>query len=275
MEQRIEDFGGEGAPVLFAHANGYPPGSYRQLLQRLATGCRLVAVRHRPLWGAPEPPAGRLRWGAFADDLLDTLDATGLDRPWLLGHSMGATIGLLAAAGAPERFRGLLLLDPVFLPTRFVVGARLTPRRRLERMPLIRRALSRPRHFTDEAEAFAFYRGKRAFQGFDDTALSDYVAASCRPAAGGGLELAFPAPWEAAIYASAPLVWPALARLRLPVLGLRGEHSDTLSAAMFLRWRRLQPRAELHSCPGGHLFPLEHPAPVAQRVLDYLARAAV
>jgi len=273
MDARIEDFGGQGTPVLFAHANGYPPGSYRQLLDRLGAGCRVVAVRHRPLWGAPEPPAGRLRWGTFADDLLDTLDTSGLERPWLLGHSMGGTIGLLAASRAPERFRGLLLLDPVFLPTRFVLGARLLPRRRRERMPMIRRALARPRAFADRAEAFAFYRGKRAFRDLDDAALWDYVSASCRPAAGGGLELAFPAPWEAAIYGSAPLVWPALARVRLPMLGLRGEQSDTLTAAMFLRWGRLQPRAELHSCPGGHLFPLEHPAPVAQRVLAYLARA--
>ena len=273
MDERIEDFGGEGTPVLFAHANGYPPASYRQLLQRLAGSCRVIAVRHRPLWGAPEPPAGRLRWSSFADDLLAALDATGLERPWLLGHSMGGTIGLLAAGRAPERFRGLMLLDPVFLPTRFVLATRLTPRRRLQRMPMIRRTLARPQHFADENEAFAFYRGKRAFRGFDDVALGDYVAASCKPAAGGGVELAFPAAWEAAIYASAPLVWPRLARLRLPTLGLRGEHSDTLTKAMFLRWGRLQPRAELHSCPGGHLFPLEHPAQAAQRVLDFLARA--
>ncbi|MEQ8263079.1 alpha/beta hydrolase [Pseudohaliea sp.] len=273
MDERIEDFGGEGTPVLFAHANGYPPASYRQFLERLTGSCRVVAVRHRPLWGAPEPPAGRLRWSAFAEDLLDTARATGLERPWLLGHSMGGTIGLLAAGREAERFRGLLLMDPVFLPTRLVLATRLTPRRRLERMPMIRRTLGRPQHFADEEAAFDFYRGKRAFRGFDDEALADYVAASCKPAAGGGVELAFPAAWEAAIYASAPLVWPRLARLRLPTLGLRGEHSDTLTKSMFLRWRRLQPTAALHSCPGGHLFPLEHPAQAAQRVLDFLARA--
>ncbi|KGE02894.1 alpha/beta fold hydrolase [Pseudohaliea rubra] len=275
MNERIEDFGGEGIPVLFAHANGYPPASYRRFLQRLTTVCRVFAVRHRPLWGAPEPPAGRLRWSTFAGDLLEALEGTGLERPWLLGHSMGGTIGLLAARQAPERFRGLLLLDPVFLPARFVLASSLAPRRRLERMPMIRRTLARPQHFTDRDEAFAFYRGKRAFSAFDDEALADYVAASCRPAAAGGVELAFPAAWEAAIYASAPLVWPQLAGLRLPTLGLRGEHSDTLTAAMFLRWGRLQRRAELHRSPGGHLFPLEHPAPAAQRVLDYLSRVKV
>ena len=165
MDERIEDFGGEGTPVLFAHANGYPPASYRQLLGRLTGSCRVVAVRHRPLWGAPEPPAGRLRWSAFAEDLLASVEATGLERPWLLGHSMGGTIGLLATGLAPERFRGLLLMDPVFLPTRFVLGARLTPRRRLERMPMIRRALARPQHFADEAAAFAFTRATASASG--------------------------------------------------------------------------------------------------------------
>lgn len=271
MTARIEDLGGEGIPVLFAHANGYPPGSYRQLFAALRGSCRLHAVRHRPLWGERQPPPGRLDWQLFADDLLAAADTLGRERPWLLGHSMGGTIGILAALRAPERFRGLLLLDPVILPTRYVLATRVLPRRQRERMPLVRRTLQRPSTFGHRDAAFAFYRGKRAFRALDDEALWAYVEASCRPAAAGGVELAFPAAWEAAIYQSAPLVWPRLARLQLPTLGLRGERSDTLSPAMVRRWRRLQPAAALSGCPGGHLFPLEEPAATAERIHAFLA----
>lgn len=272
MQDRHETFGGRGDPLVFAHANGYPPGSYRQLLEPLTAHYCVSAVRHRPLWGDPRPPA-RLRWELFADDLRHTLKASTGEAPvWLLGHSLGAVVGLLAAAREPTLFRGLILLDPVFLPTRFVMGMTLAPRSRLRQMPMIRRALARPGEFPDAGAAFEFYRGKRAFSGLDDEALRDYVAASTGPSDNGGIKLLFPPAWEAGIYGSAPWIWPTLKRVSMPVLGLRGEESQTLSAAAFRRWGRLQRQAELHTLPGGHLFPLEHPQATAAQVLDFLAR---
>jgi pimeloyl-ACP methyl ester carboxylesterase len=38
------------------------------------------------------------------------------------------------------------------------------------------------------------------------------------------------------------------------------------------RWARLQPAAELHSCPGGHLLPMEQPKGTAGYVIDFLSR---
>ncbi|MFN2328429.1 MAG: alpha/beta fold hydrolase [Chromatocurvus sp.] len=273
MQARWETFGGSGNPLVFAHANGYPPGSYRQLLQPLSEHYSVSAVRHRPLWGDPHPPL-RLRWQLFASDLIDALKAHHDAPIWLLGHSLGAVVGLLAAAREPALFRGLVLLDPVFLPTRFVVGVALTPRSRLRQMPMIRRALARPDQFPDAQAAFDFYRGKRAFANFSDDALSDYVGASTAPANDAGIKLVFPPAWEAGIYGSAPWVWPTLKRVSLPVLGLRGSDSQTLSAAAFRRWGRVQPQAELHTVPGGHLFPLEHPRSTAEQILRYLGRHA-
>lgn len=274
MQERWETFGGSGNPLVFAHANGYPPGSYRQLLQPLSGRYSVSAVRHRPLWGEPHPPV-RLRWQLFASDLIDALKARHDAPVWLLGHSLGAVVGLLAAAREPALFRGLVLLDPVFLPTRFVVGVALTPRSRLRQMPMIRRALARPDQFPDAQAAFDFYRGKRAFAGFSDDALRDYVGASTAPAKGESVKLVFPPAWEAGIYGSAPWVWPTLKRVSLPVLGLRGSDSQTLSAAAFRRWGRVQAQAELHTVPGGHLFPLEHPRSTAEQILEYLGRHEV
>lgn len=271
MQDRFETFGGSGDPLVFAHANGYPPGSYRRLLELLSAQCHVTAVRHRPLWGEPQPPS-RLHWQLFADDLTDALRATQQAPVWLLGHSLGAVVGLLAAAREPALFRGLILLDPVFLPTRFVIAMAMTPRSRLQRMPMIRRALSRPETFTDEQAAFEFYRGRRAFSGLDDDVLRDYVAASTGAADDDGIRLLFPPAWEAGIYGSTPWVWPALKRVSMPVLGLRGKDSQILSAAVLRRWKRVQKQAELHTTPGGHLFPLEHPQDTAARTTDFLDR---
>ena len=65
-----------------------------------------------------------------------------------------------------------------------------------------------------------------------------------------------------------------LASIQHPVLGLRGETSDTLQPEAFSLWREVQPQADLRICRGGHLLPLEHPRDTAAEVLDFLAEQA-
>ncbi len=272
MQERLESFGGSGEPLVFAHANGYPPGSYRRLLAPLAKHYAVTGFRQRPLWSR-EPVPARADWHQFADDLIQTLEH-GVDKPvWMMGHSLGGVVSLLAALRRPQLFRGLILLDPVFVKTRLVLGLNLTPRARLPNIPMVRRALNRPDRFPDPQTAFEFHRGKRAFNAFDDEALWDYIRSGLKRAQiGGDWELAYSGGWEAAGYSSLPLVWPRLRRLKLPTLGIGGENSDILTPAALRRWARLQPAAELHSVPGGHLFPLEQPDQTAKLALDFLAR---
>ncbi|MBM70018.1 MAG: alpha/beta hydrolase [Haliea sp.] len=271
MQERLESFGGAGSKLVFAHANGYPPGSYRRLLAPLAEHFSVSGYRHRPLWSR-EPAPARANWRQFADDLIATLEHSDGEPVWIMGHSLGGVVAMLAACKRPELFRGLVLLDPVFMPMRLALGLNLTPRSRLARIPMVRRALRRPGRFSSVQQAYAFHRDKRAYSGISDDVLWDYIRAGVRATADGDWELAYSGAWEAAVYSSLPLVWPRLWKLRLPTLGLRGEHSDILSAAGLRRWAALQPAAELDTLPGGHLFPLEHPDATARRVLDFLAR---
>lgn len=269
MWDRLQDFGGSGERIVFAHANGYPPGSYQQFIKQLTPQFQVFGFHQRPLWSAELPPK-RLNWRRLADDLIETLAATQTGPVWMMGHSMGATLSTFAAAKQPGLFKGLILIDPVYMSTRRVVRVQLTPLRRQAKWPMIYKTLNRPNRFTDHAEAFEFYRGKRVFSGFSDQVLLDYVHAGTRATPEGDLQLAYAREWEAAAYRSTPWVWPRVARLKLPVLGLRGETSDTLDQASFRRWQRLQPQAELHTCRGGHLLPMEYPEATARYVIDYL-----
>jgi pimeloyl-ACP methyl ester carboxylesterase len=269
LQASLHDFGGEGPPLLFAHANGFPPGTYTRLFANLADAFLIQALEHRPLWGGREPPR-RLRWNLFADDMLSLMTKHYSDPVWVMGHSMGATTAVLAAAREPERFAGLILLDPVFLPDRLVIGIRLMPERKRRQMPMIRRALSRPEQFDNYDAAFDFYRGKRAFARISDEVLRDYVQASKTPGPDGSVQLRYSGAWEAAVYGSAPRVRGALRRLRLPTLGLRGRESDTLRPQVWARWRHWQPDATLEQMAGGHLFPLEHPQETAVAVKNYV-----
>lgn len=46
--------------------------------------------------------------------LPEFLDAVGVARPWLFGHSDGGSIALLAAAHRPDRFPGIVVMAPHF-----------------------------------------------------------------------------------------------------------------------------------------------------------------
>ncbi len=273
MQQRIEDFGGQGQPIVFAHANGYPVGSYRQLIAALTLHCHVTGFHHRPMW-SPEMPPARLNWWRFAEDLEETLDATQAEPVWMMGHSMGAVIAAKAASRRPELFRGLLLIDPVFLTPESLAARAHLPDEVLDEVPMIRKTLTRPNRFASREDAFEFHRGKRAFADFSDQVLWDYVLAGTRLNEEGEYQLAYAREWEAAAYRSSPEVWEMLAEIRLPVLGLRGETSDTLSPEAFELWGQTQPHADLRQCRGGHLLPLERPGDTAAEILDFLSTAA-
>ena len=271
MKDRLESYGQGDVPVVFAHANGFPPGSYRQFFEHLADRCVITAYRHRPLWDKATPPPN-LNWSLFADDLIDYLRHRGGEPVWMMGHSLGGAVSIMAASRHPEFIRGLVLIDPVMFRTRRTLAAKLLPKSQRRRNPMVRGALGRPHQFDSYRAAFDFYRGKRAFARMDDSALWDYVHASKVPGEEGALRLAYPGVWEAGVYASPPWMWPHIVRLKMPTLGLVARESDVITPGVFRRWQRLQADADLQLCPGGHLLPLERPQETATRVLDFLER---
>jgi len=271
MQQRIKEFGGQGSAIVFAHANGYPVGSYQQFFAELTPHYKVTGYHHRPIW-SDEPAPRKLDWDCFAADLVETLEATQSEPVWMMGHSMGAVIAAQAADRRPDLFRGLILIDPVFILRRFIAARAMMSDEKIDAMPMIRKTLGRPDRFQSPEQAFEFHRGKRAFAGFSDEVLWDYINAGTRLNKAGEYELAYAPAWEAAAYRSTPRVWGLLKRVQLPLLGLRGETSDTLSPKAFQRWARVQPQADLRECRGGHLLPFEYPAETASQVIDFLGQ---
>ena len=159
----MEDFGGEGQVVHLAHANGFPPGSYRPFAETLtgppptagsghpATGSgwrggyHVIGLPARPLWSGSRPGSAPT-WHTLAEDLVEGLDAIGLQGVIGVGHSMGGVYTLLAAIRRPELFRALVLIDPVILPPGWLRMLRVMRWLGLEkRQPLVQGALRRRR----------------------------------------------------------------------------------------------------------------------------------
>lgn len=273
-----DDFGGRGPVLHFSHPNAYTPRCFRRFLNALAERYRVIGARHRPLWylspGAPAVPGPETfdDWNLIADDLLRFLDQERLEGIVGVGHSLGAVATMKAALREPQRFRALVLVEPVLLPPAVLDAARADPQAAAER-PFVLAARRRRDRWPDRQAAFDRFREKEVFANFPDEALWDYVNQGLRDdPATGEIALSFPREWEAALYAHPPLdVWEDIPRLTLPTLAVRGGESDTLFPDAWALWQNLQPSAAFVEMSGvGHMLTLEAPGDAAAVVLHWL-----
>ena len=115
-------------PVLAIHGVQGHGRRFRRLAEEALPEWSIVAPDLRghgdSTW---DPP-----WDAatHVDDLLATLDAEGVDRFDVIGHSFGGLLAMWLAAAAPDRVRRLLLLDPAvgLAPARMTAEAEVTRR---------------------------------------------------------------------------------------------------------------------------------------------------
>jgi pimeloyl-ACP methyl ester carboxylesterase len=191
MEQRTLELGGatvplayrdegQGPAALLLHGQPGAAATWRAVADRLRDRARVVAV-DRPGYGET---GGRARGiDENADVALALLDALGIEKAVLVGHSWGGGVALATALRAPERVAGLVLvasigprssvdpLDRVLVAP--VVGPALTlggflAIRRLLPLPVVRRRLVRelgtlPRASVDELVRQVRRRDWRSF----------------------------------------------------------------------------------------------------------------
>lgn len=103
-EVTFEDVGGEGPPILLTPGNAATAADLRARFDRFGRVYRLIA------W---DPPAveGDARVREVAGIALDLLHHQGIERAILAGDGEGALVCLRAGLQAPDRVRGLVLLD--------------------------------------------------------------------------------------------------------------------------------------------------------------------
>ena len=277
MAQPIYEFGGSGTVMHIALANGFPPESYKPLLQPFTARYRVVCLPPRPLWPEAHDPKKFGSWRDMGADLLAGLRHYELTDIVGVGHSMGGVATMLAAIAEPQRFRALVLLDPVFMSPSRSRGIRLMQwLGQAKRIPLAKGALNRRRQWRDIDEAFDYFRGKRLFADWADETLRLYTAGITKPSANGaGIELAWSPEWEAQYYMNIfSDSWREVPKLRnlLPVLIIRGGSSDTLAADVSARLARVGSNITIAELPGhGHLFPQSAPDATRRIIEDWLA----
>lgn len=221
------------------------------LAGRLATDHRVILI-DRPGWGHSTIAGKRPGIGAQGDMIAEALGKLGIEKPLLVGHSMGGAVSLALALRHPEVPRGLALIAPYTQPVDDVVDtfrSLLVPARLA---PMIAWTLSLP---------IGIRTGpKKAAQAFSpDPVPADFGLK------GGGLLALKPASFQSGVFEIAvantemQAQAPRYGELKLPVAILYGHGDYLLEPALHGRKTAAAiPGAKLTEIEGGHMLLVCH-----------------
>jgi N-formylmaleamate deformylase len=108
----VLDFGGEGHDVLVLPGITSPAVSWDFVLRELAGEARFVVADLRGRGCSDAPADGAYDLESYAEDTAAMITGLGLERPILLGHSLGARIAAVTAVRHPGLVGAVLLVDP-------------------------------------------------------------------------------------------------------------------------------------------------------------------
>ena len=262
--------GGSGAPVLLLHG-GPAMTDYMDLLGPELDGWRWVRYQQRGV--APSAVTGPFTVERHVADALAVLDALGIGRTVVLGHSWGGHLALHFAAAHPGRVAGLVIVDPLgavgdggLKEMAQQLRSRLSPAA-TARLAEVDARLGRP----DAADADALESLTLLWPGY-------FAVPAEAPPVPPGMQISLAA--YAGTFASAAEHLASgfgekLGGVRAPAVFVLGERSP-MPVSQGEQTAALLPSAEVHVIPGaGHLPWHEQPGCVAAALATVRARAGL
>lgn len=258
-------------PVLhFAHANGFPAGSYNKVFRLVKDELDVIHVGM--FAHDPDYPV-RSGWEEQADQLIDFLEANAHEPVIGAGHSFGASVTFMAAVKRPDLFRGIVLMEPILFigPFKYLISfAKKTGL--IDYFSPAGKTKGRRRHWPDLESARAYFRSRSLFKSLDPDCLEDYIKSGlvrCDE----GYCLRFSVDQEIAIFRNGPHHFDRYAGMLTDMPGFVYCAEDT-NAMPIPVIRKFAGRHgfEFSVVPGGHMFPLEHPEATATLIKECAAR---
>jgi esterase len=245
---------GAGPPLVLLHGLFGQARNLGSVQAELAVDHRVIALDLRNHGASPHAPG--MGYGALAADVAETLDALGVARCGILGHSMGGKVAMCLALDAPERISRLLVADIAPIAYRDD-GGHAAIIDALQAIPLV------PGMSRAEADAaLAATIGDPGLRGFLLQNLRTGPAPEWR------LGLA-----ELAAGLHDILAWPAhAARYGGPALFIAGARSAYIAAASHPAIEKYFPDARIVTLEGaGHWLHADNPAGFLALARDFLA----
>jgi pimeloyl-ACP methyl ester carboxylesterase len=230
--------GGDGPPVILAHASGFHGRCWIPLAAPLAAEFTVWAVDFRGHGSSGKSPDRRYDdWHLFAEDLLAVLGVLAPGEPWRgLGHSLGGAVLLMSELRRPGSFASLCTYEPVVPPPVPLWDHN-------DEMPLTTVARKRRRTFPSKEAARRNYAAKDPFARFLPEVLDAYVDFGFVDTPN-GVALACSPDDEASVYEGGGRhgTWGRLAEVRAPVAVLGGKDHAQLPARLVEDVARRLPR---------------------------------
>ncbi|MEO8601274.1 MAG: alpha/beta hydrolase [bacterium] len=254
------DWGNPTLPAaLFLHGGSAHAHWWDFTLPLLADRFHCIALDLRGHGDSSRPADGNYALAAHADDVCAAIDALGLTRPALIGHSFGGFVAMVVAGRMGEALAALAIVD-----SRANIGVRSA--RMLEAL----RKLPHPR-WPDRSEAMARFRLLPAATVAPAAVLAHVAAYGLQEAADGTWTLKF----DRRALAGAPAQDLAshLIAARCPILAVRAAHSDIVDVEALAEFRAAVPAVELAEIADAHHHVmLDQPATLARVLAEFLER---
>lgn len=291
---RLRDSRADGPVLLWGHCGSAAAGSYQPLLLDLARDHCVFAFDARGHGGSAVPPtaaaageAGPYHPDRFARDVAAVAARVAALVPGrtihYAAHSLNAAAFLrlgsrmTAAFAAAPWGRIVLFEPPLYPPPDDPAHAEARQKNRL----LVARTAVRRRAWPSREAMVDYLAGRGIFAAFSRDHLAIHVAATLRPAAAGGYELACPPEVEATMYAAFrdDSTWRALGAFPDPerihlVGGDPGTAERDWVTAIVAGAARQLPGATLSVWPGhGHFMVFGDPGRAGRLIRTWIATA--
>lgn len=268
-EAKYYQFNTVGKPAYFYGANGFPIGSYSELLKPLLAKYKLSGLELRACWPNIGKPPKQTNWETYAYDLIDFIEQNFNEPIVGIAHSQGATASIIAASKRPDLFEKLYVIEPAFISKAYALFVRLVPYFMKKKQQPMKGALIKKSTWETKQEFIEDYRKNRAYKRVGGKVLNDFADFGLKQLDNGKFTLVFPAEWEASNYALAPSILKYLKKVKIPIHVIAGKPSLFFSKDLREKWKQVSPNSTLDvNMDYGHLFPLEAPEICANMILE-------
>lgn len=259
-------YDGYGPTLFLLHATGFLPWLWHPIARELSPSYRIIAP-YICDYRKADIEKGGLHWMTVAKDIAAFCNKNSIENPFLVGHSMGATVSMIVHAFYGVKARAMILIEPIFLREDFY-RIHFTAKDH----PLAYKALRRKNHWKNPSEAMGYLKSKSLFKNWTEEMLELYITYGMKERKRGGLELVCSPKTEAAMFLGGVQynIWPLLPKISCPVLVIEGEATDSKNFIDLERIIAVLPKtSHIIVADAGHLIPMEQPSKIVAIIGDF------